>query len=145
MKKDTEILLVEDDFGHANLIRMYLEKFEISNQTIHFFDGQEILDFLFRNGSGPHRQSNTPYILLLDLRMPVVSGIEVIEKLKKETEFKNIPIVVISTTDDPAKMKKCLNLGCDRFVGKPVDPDEFAETMEKLAHYLNNLEVPRIQ
>ncbi len=145
MKNDTVILLVEDDFGHANLIRMYLEQLGIANQTIHFYDGQEVLDFLFRNGSKPQRKNDTAYLLLLDLKLPVVSGIEVMESLKKDDEMKKIPVVIISTTDDKAEIEKCHNLGCVRFVGKPVDHKKFAETMGKLAQYLINLEAPRIQ
>ncbi len=145
MENDTEILLVEDDFGHANLIRMYLEQLGIGNQTIHFYDGQEVLDFLFRNRSKPHRKNNTPYLLLLDLKLPVVSGIEVMESLKKDDEMRKIPVVVISTTDDTTELEKCHNLGCVRFVGKPVDHKKFAETMGKLSQYLINLEVPRIK
>ena len=144
MEKDTVILLVEDDFGHANLIKVYLKQLGIGNQIIHFNDGQEVLDFLFRNGSKPQRKNNTPYLLLLDLKLPVVSGIEVMESLKKDDEMRKIPVVIISTTDDKAEIEKCSNLECVRFVGKPVDYKKFAETMEKLTQYLVNLEVPNI-
>ena len=144
MDKDTKILLTEDDSGHSNLIKIYLEQFGITNPIILFSDGQKVLDYLFRHGSGPHRQSNTPYILLLDLKLPVVSGCEVMESLSKDAELKKIPTIAVSTSDDKEEIKKCKNLRCLQFINKPVDPEEFAGTMEKLAQYLINLEVPRI-
>ena len=144
MKNNTVILLVEDDFGHANLIMMYLEQLGIPNQTIHFYDGQEVLDFLFRNGSILQRENNTSYLLLLDLKLPVVSGIEVMESLKQDDEMRKIPVVVISTTDDKAEIEKCHNLGCVCFIAKPVSHKKFAENMEKLAQHLINMNVPRI-
>ena len=144
MEKDTIILLTEDEPGHADLIKIYLKQNGIGNQMINFSDGQKVLDYLFRHGSGPHRQSNTSYILLLDLKLPVVSGCEVMESLNKDTELKKIPAIAISTSDNQEDIKKCKNFRCLRFIHKPVDPKEFAETMGKLAQYLINLEVPRI-
>ena len=145
MNKNVVIIIAEDDEGHASLIIRNLKRFGITNKIIWFKDGQEVLDFLFRNGSKPQRKNNTPYLLLLDLKLPIVSGIEVMESLKKDDEMRKIPVVIISTTDDKAEIEKCHNLGCVRFVGKPVDHKKFAETMGKLAQYLINLEAPRIQ
>ena len=145
MEKDSVILLVEDDFGHANLIKRYLGQLGIGNQIIHFSDGQNVLDYLFRNGSGPHRQSNTPYLLLLDLKLPVVGGCEVMESLNKDTKVGKIPVLVISTSDDLEEIEKCKNFRCLRFIKKPVDPDEFAKEMESLALLFGDLDVPRIK
>ncbi len=107
MEKDTKILLTEDDPGHTKLINIYLEQSGITNPIILFSDGQKVLDFLLRNGSGPHRQSDTPYILLLDLKLPVMSGCEVMESLNKDADLKKIPIIAISTSDDQEEIERC--------------------------------------
>ncbi len=144
MNKDTVILLTEDDLGHAKLIKRNLEASGIDNLIIHFSDGQKVLDFLFRNGSGPHRKDRTPYVLLTDLNMPFVSGIEVMKSLNKDDELKKIPVVVISTTENYAELEKYHDLGCVRFISKPVECEQFVDEIRMLAGFLIDSEVPRI-
>ncbi len=144
MDKDTVILLTEDDFGHAKLIKKNLERFGFGNQIIHFSDGQKVLDFLFRNGRGPHRKDHTPYVLLTDLNMPFVSGIEVMKSLNKDDELKKIPVVVISTTENYAEVEKYHDLGCVRFISKPVEYEQFVDEIGMLAEFFIDFEVPHI-
>ncbi len=144
MDKDTVILLTEDDSGHTAIIKKTLEASGIDNPIIHFSNGQEVLDFLFRNGSGFHRKDNTPYVLLLDLKMPVVSGLEVMENLNKDDELKKIPVVVISTTGNYAELEEYHDLGCVRFISKPVEYEQFVNEIGMLAEFLINSEIPRI-
>ncbi len=94
---------------------------------------------------GPHRKDHTPYVLLIDLKMPVVSGIEVMESLNKDDELKKIPVVVISTTDNHEEIEKSHNLGCVHFMSKPVEYEQFVKEMEKLARFLVDFEIPRIE
>ncbi len=140
MEKDIKILLTEDDTGHAKLINIYLEQSGITNPIILFSDGLKVLDYLFRYGSGPHRQSDTPYILLLDLKLPVVSGCEVMESLNKDTELKKIPVIAISTSDNQEDIKKCKNLRCLRFIKKSANAEDFEKEMKKLARLLIDLD-----
>lgn len=87
MNKEVVIVIAEDDEGHANLIMRNLKRVGVANTILHFKDGQETLDFLFRRGDGPHRQIGTPYLLLLDIRMPKVDGTEVLRQIKQDSEL----------------------------------------------------------
>lgn len=142
MKKEVVILIAEDDDGHASLIRRNLRRAGVSNDLVHFRDGQEVLDFLFRAGEGPHRKAHTPYLLLLDIRMPRVSGAEVLEQIKKDSELNKLPVIMVSTTDDPREIEKCHRLGCNSYVTKPIDYVKFVEAIRQLGLFLLVVEVP---
>ena len=84
-----------------------LKRAGIVNEILHFKDGQETLDFLLRRGSGPHRAASTSYLLLLDIRMPRVDGVEVLRQVKQDAELRKIPVIMITTTDEPKEVDKC--------------------------------------
>lgn len=136
MEKDAIILIAEDNEGHAKLIRMNLKRAGINNKVIHFFDGQETLDFLFLKGEGPHREKNVPYILLLDISMPRVDGIEVLRQVKKNNVLNKIPVIIITTTDDPKEIKKCYTMGCNNYITKPIEYNNFVEVLKQLGFFL---------
>src|SRR4051812_50058917 len=94
------ILIVEDDEGHAILMRQNLEIAGLNNPVEHFRDGQAVLDFLFRRGNGPLREFGRSYLVLLDIRMPKVDGIEVLRRGKKEDEMRKLPLIILKTTDE---------------------------------------------
>ena len=144
MKKEVTILIAEDDVGHAGLIRKNLGRAGIANEIIHFLDGQEVLDFLFRRGEGPHRTPGERYILLLDIRMPKCDGTEVLRQVKADTELKKIPIMMITTTDDPREVEKCHALGCNSYVTKPVEYDDFVHTIRQMGFFLAVVEIPKV-
>ena len=100
MNNAVTIILAEDDPGHATLIRKNLERAGLVNPILHFEDGQQTLDFLFRQAPSPERTPG-PYILLLDIRMPRVDGIEVLRRIKASEEMRNLPVIMLTTTDDP--------------------------------------------
>ncbi len=144
MKKDVEILIAEDDEGHATLIKRNLKREGLGNNMRHFHDGQETLDFLFGKGDGPHRLSGTSYLLLLDIKMPRVDGVEVLRRSKADDELKKIPVTMITTTDDPREVEKCHRLGCSSYITKPVNYDNFIDAIKRLGLYLMVVEIPRI-
>ena len=144
VKKGVVIILAEDDEGHASLITRNLKRAGIGNKILHFKDGQETLDFLFRRGSGPHRVSSTPYLLLLDIRMPRVDGVEVLRQIKQDTELCKLPVIMITTTDDPLEVENCHILGCSNYIAKPIDYDKFVEAIKALGMFLMVVEVPKI-
>ncbi len=144
MKKEVVILIVEDDMGHAALIRKNLERSGITNMIIHFKDGQEVLDFLFKTGQAPHRENGTSYLLLLDIRMPKVDGVEVLKQIKEDKELRKIPVIMITTTDDPREVEKCHEYGCSNYITKPVDYEKFVESIKKLGYFLMVVEIPKI-
>jgi len=144
MNKEVIILIAEDDVGHADLIRKNLSRAGIANTIIHFKDGQEVIDFLFRRGDGPHRVSGGAYVLLLDIRMPKMDGTEVLEQIKADPELRKIPVVMITTTDDPREVAHCHKLGCSNYITKPVEYDAFVNTIRQLGLFLMVVQVPLI-
>lgn len=144
MKGEMTILIAEDDMGHATLIQKNLKRAGITNQIIHFKDGEETLDFLFRKNNGVQRVSGTPYLLLLDIRMPKVDGVEVLRQVKHDQELKKIPVIMITTTDDPREVEHCHELGCSNYITKPIDYDNFVDAIRQLGLFLMVVEVPEI-
>ncbi len=144
MNEEVVILVAEDDEGHAGLIRKNLGRAGIANEILHFKDGQEIIDFLLRQGPGVHRQAGVPYILLLDIRMPKLDGIEVLRQIKGNIELKKMPIVMITTTDDPREVENCHSLGCNNYITKPVEYEAFVNAIRQLGLFLSVVQVPRL-
>jgi CheY-like chemotaxis protein len=144
MKKEVVIILTEDDNGHAGLIVNSLKRLGITNTILHFEDGEDTLNFFFGRGAGPHRQEGSSYILLLDIRMPVVDGIEVMRQIKQDKELSKIPVIMVTTTEDPEEIEKCRKLGCHNYFVKPVGFEEFSQTMEQLGQYINDVLLPEI-
>lgn len=144
MIKEVVIIIAEDDMGHAALIKKNLARSGISNPILHFEDGQQVLDFLFRRGEGKHREPRSPYLLLLDIRMPKVDGVEVLRQVKKHEELRKMPVIMITTTDDPREVENCHALGCSNYLVKPVDYDKFVYAIRQLGLFLSVVEVPRV-
>ncbi len=143
MKKEVTILIAEDDAGHAALIKKNLKRAGISNNIVHFVDGQQVLDFLFQKKEIEDTSENS-FLLLLDIRMPKVDGVEVLTQLKKDPELKKIPIIIITTTDDPKEINECHKLGCSTYIVKPIDYKQFIDAIVQLGLFLTVVEVPVI-
>ena len=138
------ILIAEDDDGHAELIREHLEEAGISNPIIRFTNGQEAWDFLSLNGTGPHRHEKQPYLLLLDIRMPKMDGIELLRRVKADPALHSIPVIMLTTTNDPREVKACYDLGCNSYVTKPVNYQQFAEALKRLGLFIVIMQVTPI-
>jgi CheY-like chemotaxis protein len=135
------ILIVDDDEGHAILIRENLLGAGLPNRIEHFHDGQAILDFFaLRRQDG---KAET-YLVLLDIRMPKVDGIEVLRRLKADPEFGKLPVIMLTTTDDSREVERCYELGCNGYIQKPVDYDRFAEAIHRLGLFVPLLLVPAV-
>jgi CheY-like chemotaxis protein len=134
------ILIVDDDEGHAILIRENLEAAGLTNRMIHFHDGQAILDFF---GKGAHRPTQS-YLVLLDIRMPKVDGIEVLRQLKADPELCKLPVIMLTTTDDSREVERCYELGCNVYIQKPVDYERFAEAIRRLGLFVTLLLLPEV-
>jgi len=141
---EISILIAEDDAGHARLIEKNLARAGLRNSIQRFQNGQQVLDFLFRLGNGPHRLANTPYLLLLDIRMPKVDGVEVLRQIKADSELRKLPVTMLTTTEDPREVDRCHALGCNNYIVKPVDYDRFAESIQQLGLFVSLVQVPEI-
>ena len=144
MNQHPTILIVDDDEGHAILIRENLETAGLKTPIRHFRDGQAILDFFFdRQGKVMHGQDGT-YLILLDIRMPKVDGIEVLRRLKADPILRRLPVIMLTTTDDSREVERCHELGCNVYIQKPVDYDRFAEAIHRLGLFVSLLLVPPV-
>lgn len=144
MKGELVILIAEDDEGHAALIQKNLRRAGITNQIIHFKDGEEALTFLFNGKDENHLVSGTSYLMLLDIRMPKVDGVEVLKRVKEDPKLKKMPVIMITTTDDPREVQHCHELGCSSYITKPIDYDNFVQAIRQLGLFLMVVEVPEI-
>ncbi|MFO8010465.1 MAG: response regulator [Dehalococcoidia bacterium] len=144
MESKVVILLTEDDEGHALLIMKNLRRAGLLNDFIHFRDGQQTMDYLERIRCGLTPESQDSYILLLDLRLPKLDGTQILKYIKETPELSRIPVIVITTTDDPKDIDECHRLGCNIYISKPVDYERFAGVMKELGQFLMNIEVSRL-
>jgi len=138
------ILMAEDDDGHAELIKMNLYDSGIKNQIIRFCNGAELLDFFYNNQTfdGQSFDKSFSYLILLDINMPEIDGIEVLKKLKSDTNLKKIPIIMLTTTDDHLEIRKCYELGCNCYVTKPVEFQKLTETLQRLGLFILVVKIP---
>lgn len=136
------ILLAEDDEGHASLVRRNLKRAGIANDVTHVRDGQEAIDFLRCSGAFSGRVANGPYLLLLDINMPRLDGVEVLRQIKSDERTAKIPVIMLTTTDDPREVGRCYQLGCSVYITKPVMYEEFIEAIRRLGLFLSIVKVP---
>ncbi|MCX5747071.1 MAG: response regulator [Proteobacteria bacterium] len=126
------ILLVEDDVAHAEIVRRNLESFRVANALIHLPDGQQALDYLEASSAGT---VSRPDLVLLDLRLPKVDGLEVLERLKANEALSNIPVVILTTSDAERDVVAAYQRGAVSYLTKPVDFGKFVELMEAFGFY----------
>ena len=144
MTREVVILIADDDAGHARLIEKNLHRAGLHNPVVRFENGQEILDFLFSRGTGSKRSPGTSYLLLLDIRMPKQDGVEVLRQVKLDAELRKLPIIMLTTTDDPREVARCHGLGCSNYIVKPVDYEKFSEAIKQLGLFISLVQVPEI-
>lgn len=134
--KEVEILLVEDNPTDAELAIRALKKSNLANKLEWVKDGAEALDFLFAGGAYSGRQVvNGPKVILLDLRLPKVDGMEVLRRVKNDERTKTIPVVVLTSSKEDRDVAESYQLGVNSYISKPVEFDEFAKTVSELGLY----------
>jgi two-component system response regulator len=134
--EEVDILLVEDNPTDAELTMRALKKNNLANQIVWVKDGEEALDFIFATGKFAHRDvRNFPKLILLDLRMPKVDGLEVLQKIKADERTSRIPVVVLTSSQEDRDIVESYKLGVNSYVSKPVEFDEFIEAVSTLGFY----------
>lgn len=130
---DIEILFIDDNLDDATLTLRALKKGGLTNTIFHVKDGVEALDFMYCKGDFSSRNIHSqPKLILLDLKMPKISGIEVLEKLKSDNSHKTVPVVVLTSSEEDPDVKKCYELGANSYIVKPVESDHFFNTIKDL-------------
>jgi len=132
-----DVLLVEDNIDDAELAIRELKKHKVGNNLLHLKDGEEALDFIFATGkfTGVKNIQYLPKVILLDIQMPKVNGMEVLEKIKADERTKAIPVVILTSSNQSPDIKKCYNLGVNSYIVKPVDFENYSKTIRELGLY----------
>ena len=128
----SKILLVEDDPNDVELTLSALARNRLANEVVVVRDGQEALDYLFRRGGYASREDHNPPVVLLDLKLPKVSGMEVLERMKTDPSLRTVPVVVLTSSREERDLIKSYNLGTNAYVVKPVDFQEFIEAVKQV-------------
>ncbi|MHB8629583.1 MAG: response regulator [Aggregatilineales bacterium] len=137
------IVLVDDDPGHSRLVEKNLRRSNISNPIVTLGDGQQALDYLLgKTKDAGQNQMPSPLLVLLDLNLPVLDGYQVLQRLKADEHTRRIPIIILTSTDDPREVARCYELGCNIYITKPVAYDKFSEAMQKLGLFLSIVMLP---
>ena len=136
------ILLAEDDDGHASLIQRNLKRAGVANGIVRVKDGQEALDYLRGEGDFAARPPDVPLLLLLDINMPRVDGVGVLRAIKADARLAQLPVIMLTTTDDPREVERCYQLGCSVYITKPVQYQDFVEALTRLGMFLEIIQVP---
>jgi CheY-like chemotaxis protein len=138
-----DILIVDDDEGHIELIRRNLNRAGICNDMTAVRSGRAAIDFLFAQGTFSERTIDGPLLVLLDINMPgELDGIEVLRQLKADPLKRKIPVIMLTTTDDPREVERCYQLGCSVYITKPVDPGKFVESIHRLGLFIAVVKIP---
>lgn len=132
------IVMVEDDEGHARLIEKNVRRAGVNNEIRHFTDGTSALGHMFRDDV----RTNGPLLVLLDLNLPDMSGIDILAKIKADERLRRAPVIVLTTTDDQREIQRCYDLGCNVYITKPVEYDTFAQAIRQLGLFLSVMQVP---
>jgi two-component system response regulator len=133
--EDVEILLVEDNPNDVELTIRALKKHHLANKVHVVKDGEEALNFIFASGPFAGESLNNLKVILLDLKLPKVSGLEVLQKIKEDEKTKTIPVVCLTSSSEDRDVEACYKLGANSFVVKPVEFDAFAKTVADLGFY----------
>ncbi|MGN6582171.1 MAG: response regulator [Rhizobiaceae bacterium] len=140
--KPVTIIMIEDDEGHARLIEKNVRRAGVNNKIIPFTNGTDALAFLFgRDGSG-NESAGRQLLILLDLNLPDMTGVDILTKIKNNVHLKRSPVVVLTTTDDAREIQRCYDLGANVYITKPVNYEGFANAIRQLGLFFSVIQVP---
>ena len=135
MKDIRPILLAEDSPADAEMAIDALREANLANPIIHVEDGVEAMEYLLRQGRFADREPGDPAVLLLDIKMPRMDGLEVLQQLRERPEYKQLPVVILSSSREESDLARSWNLGVNAYVVKPVDIDQFFEAVKTLGRF----------
>jgi CheY-like chemotaxis protein len=137
------IVIVDDDEGHAELVRRNLRRAGLHNPMLTIQSGSEALDYLLRRGAHSEREVHGSSIVFLDINISgSIDGIEVLRQIKADPSTRRLPVIMLTTADDPREIDRCYDLGCNVYVTKPVDPSAFSTAVKRLGQILAVASLP---
>lgn len=139
------IVMIEDDEGHARLIEKNIRRAGVNNEIIPFRDGTGAVNYLFGPDGTALVNRGKPLLILLDLNLPDMTGIDILKRVKENEHLKRIPVVVLTTTDDKREIQRCYDLGCNVYVTKPVNYENFANAIRQLGLFFAVIQVPEAE
>ncbi|MGE0080079.1 MAG: response regulator [Thiohalomonadaceae bacterium] len=134
-ENDVDVLLVEDSPTDAELAIRTLQAHNLANRLVWVKDGAEALDFIFSEGAYSERSSDLPKVILLDLRLPKVDGLEVLKRIKSDERTQSVPVVVLTSSKEERDVAESYRLGVNSYISKPVEFDAFAKVVADLGFY----------
>ncbi len=140
--KPVTIVMIEDDEGHARLIEKNIRRAGVSNEIVPFTDGTSALTYLMGKDGTGEVSSGRQLLVLLDLNLPDMTGVDILEKVKGNEHTRRTPVVVLTTTDDQREIQRCYDLGANVYITKPVDYDGFANAIRQLGLFFSVIQVP---
>ena len=140
--KPVKIVMIEDDEGHARLIEKNIRRAGVGNEIIPFVNGTDALNYLLGDDRSGAASSGRQQLILLDLNLPDMTGIDILQKLKGNKHTKRSPIVVLTTTDDSREIQRCYDLGANVYITKPVNYEGFANAIRQLGLFVAVMQVP---
>lgn len=130
-----QIVLAEDSLRDAEMVLDALDQYKLANEVIHVRDGSEALDYLYQRGAFAERRKGLPAVLLLDLKMPKVDGLEVLRQIRADPQLKFLPVVVMTSSREEQDLVRSYELGVNGYVVKPVDFHEFLDAIKMVGAY----------
>ena len=136
------IVMIEDDEGHATLIERNIRRAGVNNPILPFTNGTSALEFLFGEDGTGSVHAGSSLLILLDLNLPDMTGVDILTKIKGNEHLKRVPVVVLTTTDDQREIQRCYDLGANVYITKPVDYVGFAAAIRSLGLFFSVMQVP---
>jgi CheY-like chemotaxis protein len=140
--REVTIVMIEDDEGHARLIEKNVRRAGVNNDIVPFTDGTSALEYILGKDMSGTVSAERYLLVLLDLNLPDMSGMEILQQLKANPFTKRLPVVILTTTDDKTEIQRCYDLGANVYITKPVDYEGFANAIRQLGLFFSVIEVP---
>lgn len=141
-ERPVEIVMIEDDEGHARLIEKNIRRAGVTNPLTPFKNGTDGVNYLFGADGSGLASKGKPLLVLLDLNLPDMTGVEILGRIKSNEHMKRVPVVVLTTTDDALEIQRCYDLGCNVYITKPVNYENFANAIRQLGLFFSVIQVP---